>query len=93
MIAVAGMFVSALLAATAFIRSKRATANSYAAEVYGMTSASHRRFAVFSLVFLLLFAAAWLKPGLPATPLLAVYAVAAILYGSSFLRGATEEDV
>jgi len=64
----------------------------YEAGVYGMSARSHRRFALLSGMFTLLFLAGRLWARLPTLPLLAIYTVFAILYGASFVRGATGED-
>ncbi len=57
-----------------------------------MTQRSHRAYAAGALLFVALFAAALRYPALPAVPLFGAFAVVAILYGASFLRGATGED-
>lgn len=73
-------------------RAKRPTQSYYEAHVYHMTPRSHARFATASAAFTLLFVVAAVYPRLPAVPLLAVYTVLIVLYGSSFVRGAAGED-
>ncbi len=63
----------------------------YAGAVYHMTSRSHRRFAALSAAFAVGFSAALRWPVLD-IPLLAVYTLALVLYGSSFARGFSGED-
>lgn len=87
-----GAALALLGAALAGWRARRPAASYYEAHVYHMTPRSHGRFAVLSLVFAVLFVVAALYPRLPGVPLLAVYAVFIILYGASFVRGASGED-
>jgi hypothetical protein len=70
----------------------RPAASYYEAHLYHMTPRSHGRFAVLSLGFAVLFVVAGLYPRLPGVPLLAIYTVLIILYGASFVRGASGED-
>lgn len=67
-------------------------ASFYATEVYNLTARGHRRFALASGIFALVFIVDRLTWNVVAVPLLALYAVLAILYGASFVRGATGED-
>lgn len=64
----------------------------YSSEVYGMTARSHRRFAVLCLGFAGGFGltAAW--PLFPAAVVWALFLTAALLYGTSFLRGYADDD-
>jgi hypothetical protein len=78
-----------LLAAS---RAWRPGVSYYESQVYHMTRRSHLRFAAVSALFVLLFAAGGLEPRVPAVPLLAVYTVLIVLYGASFVRGASGED-
>ncbi len=74
-------------------RRARASGGSFYEEAgYGMTARSHRRFALFSGIFALLFLAGTIRAVLPTLPLLAIFTVFAILYGASFVRGSTGED-
>ena len=86
-----GFVVACGLALVAWRNSGRA-AGFYDGEVYGMTARTHRRFAAISLAFAIFFAAA-LASSARAVGLggFAVYVLAAILYGTSFLRGAESE--
>ena len=88
-----GALLSLLLAAAAWIRS-RAAGGYYDAEVYGMTAATHRRYAIASACFALaFFALALLRPGGAATIwLFAAFVLVAVFYGTSYLRGASEND-
>jgi hypothetical protein len=90
-----GLGCSVLGATCALGRSRSRTPSFYESEVYGMTRTSHLRFALLSLAFAIAFAGvavAALFPTSVPIALLAFYAVPAILYGASFVRGATGED-
>lgn len=64
----------------------------YSTEVYGMTARSHRRFTALCLCFAAAFGltAAW--PLLPSLAVWSLFILAALLYGSSFLRGYADHD-
>ncbi len=81
----------ALIGALVSLGRVRAARSFYAADVYHMTARSHRRFAFASAAFAVAFAASIGWP--PATiPLLAVYVLLLVLYGSSFARGFSSDD-
>lgn len=86
-----GIAASLAVAAAAWRRS-RMRGGHYDAGVYGMFPAIHRRYAYVAAAFLLYFV---LTLALHAVGLavagLGVFTVVAILYGASFLRGASEE--
>jgi hypothetical protein len=86
--------IGALAALILGIVSWRATGaqSFYASEVYGMTPRSHRLFALLCLVFACAFGltAAWRL--LPAAVVWALFLIAALLYGTSFLRGYADDD-
>jgi hypothetical protein len=84
---------SLLLAGAAYTRSRRA-GGFYDAEVYGMTPTAHRRYAAIALAFALaFFAVAVWSPRSAATIWLgAAFVLFAVMYVTSFLRGATESD-
>jgi len=86
-----GLALSAFTAAFAVVRARQKRANYYAAEVYGMTPATHRRYAAVSLLFAFAFIAAFFSPAIPTVPLLAAYVLLAIFYFSSFARGFSDE--
>jgi hypothetical protein len=72
-------------------RQSRVRGGFYAEGVYGMASSTHRAYAIASLVFALGFAIAFaLRATFAGLAVLAVYAVIAILYLSSFIRGASD---
>jgi hypothetical protein len=85
-------FILALAVAVASWRCSRSPGGFYDREVYGMNAAAHRRYAVVSLVFATVFAFAYGRrleaAGIAA---LALYALIAIFYAASFLRGASDE--
>jgi hypothetical protein len=87
-----GLFASLAIAAAAWRRSV-AAGGFYDAGVYAMTPVIHRRYAGISLAFAVFFAAAaffrWETAGVAA---LALYAVIAVFYVSSFVRGASDDD-
>ncbi|MFN2461608.1 MAG: hypothetical protein ABR591_13130 [Candidatus Velthaea sp.] len=88
--AVAGMALSMLGAALGLLAMGHRP-SSYAQSVYHMTARSHRRFALVSLFAVGAFGVA-LRWNALAVPLLAVYILAAVLYGASFARGFSGED-
>lgn len=84
--------MSLALAAIAWRRS-RASGGFYDAGVYAMTPRSHRAYAVAGLAFALFFAVTLALHGEGAGIAgLAAYAVVAIFYATSFLRGASDDD-
>lgn len=84
---------SLLLAAAAFMRS-RAVGGFYDADVYGMTPDAHRRYAAIALAFALAFfaVAVWWPRSVATIWLGAAFVLFAVIYLTSFLRGATESD-
>jgi hypothetical protein len=88
----AGLVMALTIAAFSFWRSRLASTNYYETHVYGMTAQSHRRYAIVSLVFAVLFALAYAIPLMPVFALLAVYVLVAIFYFSSFARGFSDEQ-
>lgn len=88
--ALLGLVLSLAGAAVALARG-RAPKSFYAADVYHLTPRSHRRFAALSAVFAGGFLAALRWPVID-VPLLAIYTLLLVLYGSSFARGFSGED-
>jgi len=86
-----GIILSGLLALTALWR-RRSAGTYYERDVYGMTGTSHARYALVFSAFTALFAAAPFLHGFPLIPALAILALTALIYGTSFLRGASGED-
>ena len=87
-----GMILAAAGAAVATLRGRAGSPNYYESQVYELTAASHRRFAIASVAFVAAFALIAAFPVLPVFPVLAAYVVFLILYGTSFVRGAVGED-
>lgn len=87
-----GLVVGLGLAGVAWWRSRARASTFYEEDVYGMDAAAHLRWAGLFVLLALAAAitAAW-APSL-AVPLLAVLALGAVLYGATFLRGASGED-
>lgn len=85
------MAIALTVAATAWRRS-RSHGGFYDRETYGMDSASHLKYAALSLAFAGYFAATFAR-GLEAAGIagLALYALIAIFYATSFLQGASDE--
>lgn len=87
-----GFFLAITVAAAATVRS-RTRGGFYDHDVYGMDARAHRRYAAVSFVFAAFFGVAYalhlVGAGIAA---LALYALIAVLYAASFLRGATETD-
>lgn len=92
MLPITGLVLALLAAAFAWRRSTLAPANYYERDVYGMTPRSHRRYALVMLVFAVAFALGYFVRALPAVIVMGVFAVVAILYAASFVRGASGED-
>lgn len=87
-----GLAASLGLALLAWRRVSRDTGNPFQRDFYAMGSGEHRGYAVAGLGFAALFAAGLMWSAVPTIPILAVFTVAAILYGASFVRGASGED-
>ena len=83
----------ALLGSAVGLRCSRASVRSFHEyEVYGMTPASHARFAYAGMGFALIFALGAAITRIPVIPILALYTLIFILYAATFVRGATGED-
>ena len=92
MLSAIGSLLALGLAAFAWVRSRRASGGYYDDDVYAMTPAVHRRWAFAGLAFAAFFAAVWrLGYDAAGSAGFALFAVVAIAYAESFLRGA--EDV
>ena len=87
----AGALLAAAVAIAAWRRSRGASGY-YDGMVYGMDATAHRRYCGVSLAFLMLFAVAlalhWAAAGVI---VLAAYAIIAVFYVASFLRGASDD--
>lgn len=89
---IGGLALALFIAGIAFKRS-RARGGYYDAEVYAMVPSTHRRYAAVSLAFALFFALALaFRAQLAGIAGLAIYAVVALLYLTSFLRGYADAD-
>ena len=87
----AGLVLTLIVGIRAWVLARTPGSNFYAVQLYGMTAATYRRYAAISAAFAAAFLASfWVRA--IAVPALALYAVVAILFGSSFLRGAAGED-
>ena len=89
---VLGVIFALAGAAVGLARSRDTRPGYYESEVYTLTAISHRRFATASLAFAGAFAFLGAFPILPIFPVFAAYAILAILYMTSFARGAQGED-
>lgn len=87
-----GLALCVIVIIVATVKSRRTSGSYYEREVYGMTSRSHRAYAVLSGAFALAFAAAFFLSVIPAVPLLGAYALIFIFYFSSFARGFSDEE-
>jgi hypothetical protein len=87
-----GAALSLAIAAIAWRRSQ-ADGGFYEREVYAMSPAMHRRYAIVSLAFGAYFAV-MLALGQSSAGIagLTLYALVAVLYATSFLRGASDQD-
>jgi len=87
-----GIVLGVALAAIAWRRS-RVSGGFYDAGVYAMTPRTHRAYALAGLAFALFFAVTLaLRRDGAGIAGLAAYAVLAIFYATSFLRGASDDD-
>lgn len=86
-----GLVLALLVAGTAW-RASRTAGGFYDRETYALDAPAHRRYATASLLFAAYFAATYAL-GLHAAGIvgLALYALVAIFYATSFLRGASDE--
>ena len=85
--------LSLAMAALAWWRSGARVRTFYEGEVYGMGPAGHRAYATFFGAFALVFLVELARPvGWLSLATMAVVVLGAILYGTSFLRGASGED-
>ena len=91
-VTVTGLALALFVAVFALWRSKRTGKNYYETSVYGMTAATHQKYAIVSLLFFALFCAALYVAFIPVVPFLAVYVLIAIFYFSSFARGFSDEE-
>lgn len=86
-----GLAAAVIVAATALWRSG-APGGFHDRETYGMDASSHRRYATVSLVFAayfgIIYASRLETAGIVG---LALYALIAVLYATSFLQGAPDE--
>jgi hypothetical protein len=89
---IGGLALALLIAGIALVRS-RARGGYYDAEVYHMVPSTHRRYAAVSLAFAFFFGtAAALGLQLAGMVALCFYAVVALFYLTSFLRGYADAD-
>ncbi|HEV3195176.1 MAG: hypothetical protein WB681_07225 [Candidatus Cybelea sp.] len=87
-----GLAISLGVAAIAWHRS-RSSGGFYDREIYGMSAAAHRRYAIASLAFAAYFAAIYaMRSPTAGIAGLALYALIAVLYAASFLQGAHDPD-
>jgi hypothetical protein len=88
----AGVAVALGVAAAAWHRS-RSLGGFYDRQTYGMDAGAHRRYAFVSLAFAAFFTATYaggfISAGIAG---LTLYALIAIFYATSFLRGASDPD-
>ena len=87
-----GLIVSLTGAAIGLSRSRASRPGYYVSEVYTLSAISHRRFATASLAFAAAFALLGAFPVLPLAPVFGAYEILAVLYLTSFARGAQGED-
>lgn len=87
-----GIVLAVALAAYAALRSKSASGSYYESEVYAMDASTHRRWAFAALGFALLFLISAVRGHQYDVTIFAAFAVVAILYIASFLRGYGSED-
>ena len=88
---VVGLGISLGLAVVSFARAS-ARSGHYDGAVYGMTPVVHRRYAAIACALAVAFVAAFVWPALPTTIMLGAVVLVALLYVTSFLRGAESDD-
>ncbi len=87
----AGIVLASIVAIAAW-RCSRSPGGFYDREIYGMSEVSHRRYAFVSIAFAVYFTIAFaLRLDVAGIAGLALYALVAIFYATSFLRGASDE--
>ncbi|MGC1380905.1 MAG: hypothetical protein WA814_07760 [Candidatus Baltobacteraceae bacterium] len=87
-----GTILALASAAAAWLRS-RGRGGFYDLETYGMSARAHRRYAAVFLAFALYFAVAHATGRVAAGIAgLALYALVALFYATSFLQGAPDRD-
>lgn len=88
---IVGLILALLVAAVAW-KASRAPGGFYEREVYAMDATVHRRYAFLSLAFALYFAIVYgMHRDAAGIAGLTLYALIAVLYATSFLRGASDE--
>jgi len=87
----AGLLLAITSAAFALGRA-RARGGFYDREVYGLTPAAHRRYALIFAAAAIYFAAALALRALPDVVPLGALAALAIFYAASFVRGASDDE-
>lgn len=88
---VVGLILALAFAAFAWWRSR--AAGFYDGEVYGMTARVHQRYALVALALAVLFAAIHFTHSTAILiPCFAAFALLAVFYGTSFLRGFSDDD-
>jgi hypothetical protein len=88
-----GGVILALAVGTVAWQRSRSTGGFYDREVYGMAPAAHRRYALVSLGFATFFVVAYgLRSSAAGLAGLALYALIAVFYATSFLQGAPDRD-
>ena len=90
-VAVGGVALSVLVATVAG-RALQRPSGFYESEVYGLDCAMHRRIALAACAAAVGFTLAACVVRLPSTVMLGIATLAAILYLSSFLRGAEDQE-
>jgi len=86
-----GLGISVVVTIVALARAS-ARAGHYDGAVYGMTPTVHRRYGYVALALALLFVLAFAWPAMPTVVLLGAIVLVALLYLTSFLRGAEADD-
>ena len=87
-----GCVLALALAALAWWRS-RGVGGFYEREIYGMTARMHRRYAIVAIALAVLFGAIRFTGSTAILiPCFAAFALLAVFYGASFLRGFSDDD-
>lgn len=88
----AGFLLTIAAAGVAFWRTRASASTFYEREVYHMDTRAHARYAYTFVLLAAVLGAAFIWSAIPIVPILAIFVLIAIFYGTTFLRGFSGED-
>jgi len=86
-----GAIIAFALAITAWVRSRRAP-GAFDGDLYGMNQTIHRRYMYTGCILALICIISFFNPAIPTLVAFAAVLLVAIVYFTSFLRGAESDD-